>query len=177
VSLVPPPRRMSEAAFVARFASLYEHSPWVARRAWQAGLGPDQDSVDGLARAFARVVDAATFEEQRGLILAHPDLGGRAAMRGELSAASSSEQAGAGLDRCSPAEFERLQRLNAAYRRKFSFPFIMAVRGCRRDEILAAMARRLDNEAAAEHRRALAEIHKIARLRLEELVDNHTGGA
>lgn len=173
----PEPSRMSEDAFVARFGGVYERSPWVARQAWQQGLGAAQNSVEGLATVFAHIVDTADPEVQHALILAHPDLGGRAAVRGELSAESAREQAGAGLDQCTPEEFERLQQLNSAYREKFGFPFIMAVKGRQRREILAAMARRLDNNAACERRQALAEIHKIARLRLRELARAAPTGA
>lgn len=172
----PAPSRMTEDAFVTRFGGVYECSPWVARHAWRQGLGAAQDSVDGLAAALARVVEAASPETQHALILAHPDLGGRAGVRGELTAESTREQAGAGLDRCTPQEFERLRRLNAAYREKFDFPFIMAVKGYQRGDILAAMAQRLANDAACERRKALAEIHKIARLRLTDLARTASSG-
>lgn len=166
--LSPAPSRMTETDFVARFGAVYEHSPWVAQRAWQSGLGAGQDTLGGLAAILAAQVEAAQESEQFTLIRAHPDLGGNAAVAGELTQESAQEQAGAGLDACTPAEYERLQELNAAYLDKFGFPFVVAVKGLQRDDILAAMAQRLENDPATEQRRALDEIHKIARLRLAQ---------
>ncbi len=164
--LDPRPSAMPEDDFVARFGHVYEHSPWVAQRAWHAGLDADADTSGGLAAGLATQVDAASAEEQLALIRAHPDLGGRAAQAGTLTPDSAREQAGAGLDACSPEEFERLQQLNRAYTARFGFPFVIAVKGLSRADILAAMAARLDNDPQRERQTALAEIHKIARLRL-----------
>jgi OHCU decarboxylase len=118
---------------------------------------------------MARVVETVGRDRQLALLRAHPDLAGRLAVAGGLTASSSAEQASAGLDRCTPAEFARFQALNAAYREKFGFPFIMAVRGRSRTEILAAFERRVANDAETEFATALAEVHKIALLRLREL--------
>ncbi len=150
--------------FVARYAAVYEHSPWVAERV--APLAADIDDVERLAALMADCVDNASREQQLELIRAHPDLAVKAGSAGELTEDSSEEQASAGLDRCSPSEFERFQALNAAYRDKFGFPFVMAVRGSSRAEILDAFAARLDNDRDLEFETALAEIHKIASLRL-----------
>jgi len=167
--LVPAPRQMSQDDFVARFGAIYEHSAWVAEQTWQRGLGVDHDTVSGLASSMASEVESAGEAAQMKLILAHPDLGGNAAVAGKLTDESASEQAGAGLDACTPEEYERLQQLNAAYLDKFGFPFIVAVKGLQREDILAAMAQRLENDQPSEQRRALDEIHKIARLRLRNL--------
>lgn len=167
--LVPPPSGMREDDFVARFGALYEHSQWVAQRAWQHGLSAAEDCVGGLATALAAQVEDADAARQLALIRAHPDLGGKAALARTLTVHSAREQAGAGLDACSPEELARLQQLNDAYTTKFGFPFVVAVKGLGRQQILQAMAERLDNEPAAERRRALDEIHKIARLRLANL--------
>lgn len=164
--LQPAPSGMSEADFTARFGGIYEHSAWVARNAWQQGLTAEHDTAAGLATLLAAQVDHADDTTRLELIRLHPDLGGRAATAGQLTADSAQEQAGAGLDACTPAQFERLQQLNTAYTDKFGFPFVVAVKGLQRDDILAAMAERLDNDAATEQRRAINEIHKIARLRL-----------
>ena len=153
--------------FVVRYGGIYEHSPWVAERAesmLEQGAG-----IDAVAAAMAHCVDAASTEQRLELIRAHPDLAGRAQVAGELTADSATEQASAGLDRCSPAEFEALQKLNAAYRQKFGFPFVMAVRGSSVGSILEAFAGRLENDYEAEFGTAIGEIHKIARLRLEAL--------
>ncbi len=153
--------------FVERYGGVYEHSPWVAERA-EATLADDA-GIDAIALAMARSVDEASAERRLELIRAHPDLAGRAQLAGELTADSASEQASAGLDRCSPAEFETLQELNAAYRQKFGFPFVMAVRGSSVGTILRAFAERLENDYETELGTAVREIHKIARLRLESM--------
>jgi len=136
--------------------ALFEHSPWVEARA--ASLS----HADLMA-----AVHAATPEEQLGLIRAHPELAGKAAVDGTLTEASATEQASAGLDRLTPEEFDRFHALNAAYGEKFGFPFIICVRLTDKAGILAAMERRLGNDRAAEIATALDEIGKIVRLRLE----------
>ena len=162
----PPPRLMSREAFVARFGGVYERSPWIAEAAHARGLGEAEDTPGGLAASLAAVVGAADEEKKLALIRAHPDLAGRAAIAGELTADSRFEQAGAGLDRCTPEEYRRFQELNAAYKEKFGFPFILAVAGKGRRDILAAFEKRLSGDRAAEVATALVEIDKIARLRL-----------
>jgi OHCU decarboxylase len=164
-----PPSGLDRAAFVALYGRVYEHSPWIAEAAWSAGLKPEHDTVEGLHRTLSAIVDAAPRERQLALLCAHPDLAGRLAMRGELTAESTSEQASAGLDKCTPAEFQRLTALNDAYRSRFPFPFIMAVKGRSRAEILEAFERRIRQDEDTEFRTALAEVHKIALLRLRDL--------
>lgn len=168
-NLHPAPSQMSEADFVAQFGAIYEHSPWIASQAWQHGLTTKHDRVDQLAALLAAQVEAADAQAQFKLIRAHPDLGGRAAKAGKLTDDSAREQAGAGLDACTPEQYARLQRLNSAYLDKFGFPFVVAVKGLQREDILASMAQRLDNDQTTEQRRAVDEIHKIARLRLEAM--------
>jgi len=163
------PSRMSEEVFVEAFGGIYENSEWVAHRAWQQGLSEAQDTVKGLAQVLRAIVDATDPDTRLALIRAHPDLAGRAALRGELTESSSREQAGAGIDQCSEKEFERFHAMNEAYQDKFGFPFVMAVKGSNRRAILAAFEERLDNDRATEFERAITEIHRIARLRLEEL--------
>ncbi|MDN5924520.1 MAG: 2-oxo-4-hydroxy-4-carboxy-5-ureidoimidazoline decarboxylase [Xanthomonadales bacterium] len=164
--LQPPPSHATEAEFVSRFAGVYEHSAWVAHAAWADGIHSEHDTVHGLAQLLAAQVNSADAATKLALICAHPDLGGRAARTGTLSTDSAREQASAGLDACTEAEFARLQTLNTAYRDKFGFPFIIAVKGMQRSDILTAMESRLANDPATERDRALDEIHKIARLRL-----------
>ena len=155
--------RLDEAAFVRTLAGIYEHSPWVPARV--AGRRPFP-TLDALARAMADTVAAASRVEQDALILAHPDLAGRLARAGTLAEASRAEQAGLGLDRLPDAEYERFDRLNRAYRARFGFPFIIAVRRHTRASILAAFEQRLDHDHDIERRTALDEIDAIARLRL-----------
>ncbi len=163
------PTRLDRAAFVATFGPVYEHSPWVAEALWGQGLDEGHDTPEGLQAALAAIVEAAPRERQLALLQAHPDLAGRLALRGGLTARSAAEQAGAGLDACTPEELRRFTALNDAYKRRFGFPFIMAVKGRTRGEILAAFERRLSNDPATEFRTALDEVHRIALFRLQEL--------
>jgi OHCU decarboxylase len=158
---------MTAAKFVNRYGGIYEHSPWVAEEA--ATLVADTDDIGIIAAVMADCVDNAAPERQLALIRAHPDLAGKAQLAGELTQESSSEQSSAGLDSCSAEEYAGFQILNDAYHEKFGFPFVMAVRDSSRAEILAAFAARLDNDRATEFETALAEIHKIASLRLQAL--------
>ena len=143
-------------------SALFEHSPWVEERADARPSSGDRH-VDLMA-----VVNEATPEEQLALIRAHPELAGKAAVDGSLTQASAAEQASAGLDRLSQEEFDRFHALNAAYREKFGFPFIICVRLTGKARILAAMERRLANDRDTEIATALGEIGEIVRLRLED---------
>ncbi len=163
------PTAMTRPVFVNRFGGIYEHSPWVAEAVYDARLRPAHDGVKALHVAMVETVETAPHDRRLELLRAHPDLAGRLAIRGELTPASMAEQASARLDACTMEEFDRFQELNAAYRAKFGFPFIMAVSGRSRSEILDAFERRIKNEPAAEFRTALDEVHKIALLRLGEL--------
>ena len=159
-------KRMSRADFVARYGGIYEHSPWVAERVYDASGAPDvEQPVDLISACFA----CASADEKLALIRAHPDLAGKAAVAGELTVDSVVEQQSARLDQCSAEEFEKFQALNRQYRDKFGFPFIMAVRNSNRRQILETFESRLENDATTEFDMALMEIHKIARLRLEAL--------
>lgn len=163
------PSTMDRDEFVAIFGGVFEHSPWVAERAFARGLTDAVDGIAGLHAALYDVVADAGHDAQLDLLRAHPDLAGRLAVKGELTQASSTEQASAGLDRCTPEEFAAFQELNAAYIGKFAFPFILAVRGMRREDILAVFRRRLENDAKAEFAEALKQVGRIALLRLEAL--------
>lgn len=154
---------LPEAEFVARLHALFEHSPWVVQRA--AARRPFADLHAGLLQ----VLHAASADERLALIRAHPELAGKAAIDGSLTAASAAEQAQVGLDRLTAEEFARFHALNAAYRARFDFPFIVCVRLTDKAGILAAMQARLANTPDAEIATALDEIGKIVRLRLEAL--------
>jgi len=165
----PPPRLQPREAFVARFGGVYEHSAWITEALHKRGLTAAEDTPEGLAAAMASVLAAAGDDAKLALIRAHPDLAGRAAIAGDLTEASRSEQAGAGLDRCTPEEYRRFQELNDAYKEKFGFPFILAVGGKTRYDILAAFESRIENDPATEFRTALQQIDRIALLRLQSL--------
>ncbi|APR35763.1 2-oxo-4-hydroxy-4-carboxy-5-ureidoimidazoline decarboxylase [Paraburkholderia sp. SOS3] len=159
--------RVSDDAFVAALSGIFEHSPWVAQAA--AGMRPFA-SIDELHREMSRIVDTAGEARQLALINAHPELAGKAAVRGELTAESTREQSGAGLDQCTQEEFDHLLQLNAAYREKFGFPFILAVRGYDRHGIIANFEARVNNSRADELRASLDQIYRIARFRLDDLL-------
>lgn len=158
---------MDAAAFSRELGSVYEHSPWVAQRAWD--MRPFA-SVDALHAAMEKAVTEASPAERMALIRAHPELAGKLAVAGKLTDASRHEQASAGLDKCTPEEFERLQAMNAAYREKFGFPFIVAVRGLSRADIIERMSARLAHTEDQELAASLREIGRIGRLRLQDMI-------
>ncbi|MCW2992550.1 MAG: hypothetical protein JWQ18_45 [Conexibacter sp.] len=161
-------------AFVASFGGVFEDSPWIAAAAWD--LGPFA-SVDALLGAMVAVVDAAPREARVALIRAHPELAGKAAIAGTLTPESTREQAAAGLDRLTPEQHAQVLALTAAYRERFGFPFVVCAREHGADSIIAAAAARLAHDPDDEERTALAEIAKIAALRLDDLVaDDVPGG-
>ncbi|MBA2779138.1 2-oxo-4-hydroxy-4-carboxy-5-ureidoimidazoline decarboxylase [Billgrantia kenyensis] len=166
--LEPRPSTLTRDEFVARFGDIYEHSPWVAELTWERGLQPHQDTPAGLAEAMGQTLREASEERQLEVIRAHPDLAGKAAIAGELTNDSTREQAGAGLDQCTPEEMARFERFNGAYKEKFGFPFVMAVKGSDRHAILAAFETRLDNSPDEERRTAIEQINRIARFRLDD---------
>jgi OHCU decarboxylase len=154
-------------SFVAAVGFAFEDSPWIAELAWErrpfAGL-------DALLECMNAIVAESPLERRLALIGAHPDLAGRVAREGRLTPASTNEQASAGLDRLTPDEVARFDELNAAYRVRFEFPFVVCVREQTKASILEALERRARNERAAEIQMALEEIGKIARLRLNGVV-------
>jgi len=154
---------LGEASFVAAVGWVFEHSPWVAERAFQARPFAN---LDALHAAMTEQVERATFAESLALLKAHPDLGARA----RLSQASMAEQARAGLDSLTPGEFEQLHRLNAAYRSRFGFPFLLAVKGSTKHDILRALQTRMEASPEDEYREALRQAYRIARFRLEGLI-------
>lgn len=155
--------------FVARYGGVYEHSRWVAEKCFEDGMHKTAKSATDLAGPMAHLVEAAGPEPQMILLRAHPDLAGKLARSGTLTAESTSEQAGAGLDQCTDAEFQEFTALNTAYRKKFGFPYILAVKGRHRTEILENFRKRLPNDVATEFREALNQVHQIAKLRLSAL--------
>ncbi|MDC9720987.1 MAG: 2-oxo-4-hydroxy-4-carboxy-5-ureidoimidazoline decarboxylase [Gammaproteobacteria bacterium] len=163
------PSQMSRSAFVEHFKDLYEHSPWVAEGVFDDGIPVELDQSEQLLAAFQMVMLGSNKDQQLALIRAHPDLAGKAAVRGELTEASTSEQAGAGIGECTSAEFARFTQLNDAYKIKFGFPFIKAVKGSDRHQILAAFETRIHNDADTEFTQALTEINKIASFRMADM--------
>ena len=158
---------MTRDEFVARYGGVYEHSAWVAEQAFPNVAS--EMHADDVEAALAACVDAADRDTKFALIRSHPDLAGKAAVRGELTGDSTHEQKSAGIDQCTAQEFESFQALNASYKTKFGFPFVMAVRDRNRQDILRAFAARLENDLSTEFDTAIREIHEIARLRLRAI--------
>jgi len=158
---------MDTGPFVAALAGIFEHSPWVAEHVVTARPFAN---VEALHAAMCAAVAAAEPPLQMKLIRAHPQLAGKAAIRGELTVASSHEQRGAGLDQCSAEEFAEITQLNSAYDQRFGFPFILAVKRHTRGSIIVNMRERLGNARPAEITEALRQIGRIAYFRLEALL-------
>ncbi|QEE36428.1 allantoinase PuuE [Octadecabacter sp. SW4] len=162
------PSEMDCDTFVAEFGGIFEHSPWIAKGAHALELGPTHDTATGVHSALARVFRAASQEQRLGVLTAHPDLAGKLAAAGKLTAESTSEQAGAGLDMLTDGERETFQALNAQYVARHGFPFIIAVRDYDKTSILAAFHQRIENDRATEFAEACKQVERIAELRLIE---------
>lgn len=168
------PSEMSKERFVEAFGGIYEHSPWIAERAFDLEMGPAHDCAAGVASVLTRVFRTASAAERLGVLNAHPDLAGKLAAAKRLTPESTAEQAGAGLDALTDAERDRFTALNEAYKAKFGHPFIIAVKGLSKDDILAAFETRIDNDAATELATACRQVERIARLRLSALLPERT---
>jgi OHCU decarboxylase len=164
------PSQLEQAEFVSRYGSIFEHSPWIAERAWASEMGPANDTATGLHFVLRNQFRMATPEERLAVLRAHPDLAGKLAAAKRLTAESTAEQASAGLDALTDDERDTFTRLNTAYVEKFGFPFIIAVRDHDKASILANFKRRLDNTAEEEFRTASAQVERIALLRLKAIL-------
>lgn len=160
---------MDRAEFVSRFGGVFEHSAWIAERAFDAGALPESLDAGALHEALAAEFRTASEAECLAVLRAHPDLAGKLAVAGDLTEDSRKEQAGAGLDRLTAAEFARFTDLNTRYQARFGFPFIIAVKGLTKEEILHAFENRIHHGRAEEFAAACHEVEKIARLRLEAM--------
>lgn len=163
------PTQMSKDDFVAQFGGVYEHSAWIAAQAFDNGF--DANTPETLSPILRAIIEAAGNAPQLALLRAHPDLAGKLAKSGELTEESTSEQAGAGLDECTADEFTEFTTLNDTYKEQFGFPFILAVKGRHRVEILDNFRTRVNNSAEVEFREALDQVHQIARLRLDAMCE------
>lgn len=166
------PSTLSQADFVARYGGIFEHSPWVAERAHALELGPAHDTANGLLNAMARAFRAASPDERLGVLTAHPDLAGKIAQAKRLTAESTAEQASAGLDALTDDERATFERLNASYSEKFGFPFIIAVKGLTKTDILTTFERRVSHNRETEFTEACRQVERIALLRLKDLLDD-----
>ncbi len=164
------PSQMDRGTFVARFGGIFEHSPWIAERAFDLELGPAHDCAAGVHNALCRKFRTASAEERLGVLTAHPDLAGKLAAAGRLTAESTSEQAGAGLDMLTDDERETFTKLNSDYVAKHGFPFIIAVRDHTKASILAAFHERIGNDRETEFAEACRQVERIAEFRLMDVL-------
>jgi OHCU decarboxylase len=164
------PSQMTRDRFIERFGSIFEHSAWIADRAFDLELGPAHDGATGLHNALTRMFRSATRDERLGVLKAHPDLAGKLAAAKRLTPESTAEQASAALDALTDDERSHFQRLNADYVSKHGFPFIIAVRDNTKASILHAFQTRLANDTATEFTTACAQVERIAELRLKDLL-------
>lgn len=159
----------SAERFVELLGAIFEHSPWVPELVYAER---PFESKARLHEIMIAAMHRAPELQRMALLCAHPELAGKEASAGELTAESRREQAGAGLNHCSADELARIAHFNQAYRDRFGFPFIIAVSGLDKTQILAAMDRRLGNSEAEEFATALREVEKIARIRIDALIDD-----
>lgn len=161
---------MCRSDFTASLAEIYEHSPWVADRCWEAR--PFEQLLE-LHEAMLDVVREASLEDQLALLRAHPELAGKEAQAGSLTASSNEEQSGAGLNMLTHEEMHSIQNWNRQYKSKFGFPFIIAVRGHTKESIFSALQHRLDSDITQERETALEQVGFIALYRLESLINHN----
>ncbi|THF53712.1 2-oxo-4-hydroxy-4-carboxy-5-ureidoimidazoline decarboxylase [Allorhizobium terrae] len=161
---------MDRHLFVSQFGGVFEHSPFIAERAFDQGLVEEPMTLAGVHGGLCLVFRQASHIERLGVLRAHPDLAGKLAIAGELTQDSKNEQAGAGLDRLSAEEHARFTALNSTYTEKFGFPFIVAVKGLTKNDILEAFEARINNGSDAEFATACSQVEKIARLRIEAIL-------
>ena len=162
------PSRMPRAQFVERFGDIFEHTPIIAEIAYRNGLTEAHDSADGLHGALVKAVRALTEEQKLALIKAHPDLAGRLALAKQLTDDSTKEQGSVGLDKLTPDELASFTDYNTRYMSRFGFPFIFAVKGKTKADILASFKARINNDRDTEFKTALDQIEQIALLRLKD---------
>ena len=162
--------KMDKDAFVQAYGSIFEHSPWIAQGAWDGELGAAHDTAIGLHSAMCRIFRRANEKQRLGVLTAHPDLAGKLAEAKQLTEESTSEQAGAGLDALTDAERANFQALNAEYATKFGFPYIIAVKGLTKDQILEAFTTRIANDRDTEFETACRQVERIAMLRLSDIL-------
>ncbi len=165
----PRPSEMTRDHFVSAFGSMFEHSPWIAERAWALELGPTHDTATGVQSALARMFRAASEDERLGVLKAHPDLAGKLASAKRLTESSTAEQASAGLDALYDDEREEFEALNREYTDTFGFPFIIAVRDHTKASIMEAFRRRVQNDRSREMAEACRQVERIAELRVQDV--------
>jgi 2-oxo-4-hydroxy-4-carboxy-5-ureidoimidazoline decarboxylase len=161
---------MDQATFVGKFGGIFEKSPWVAEKAWEK---KPFASIDDMHAAMVAVAKYAPLPKQLALLQAHPDLAGKEAQAGAMTASSVAEQASAGLNALSKAEMTQISDYNAAYKEKFGFPFIIAVRMHSKEGIFFDFVQRLKNDTQTEYGNDLQNVYAITRLRLAKMLESN----
>jgi len=160
---------LSKEEFLSKFGGIFEKSSWIAEALFLLGYLDRYNNAASLHKALVNIFRTSTKTKKLNVLLAHPDLAGKLAQRGELTQESTSEQKSAGLDQLTLEEFEQFQKLNTAYMEKHRFPFIIAVKGLTKSEILVQFKKRLNNSNATEFDEACIQVEKIAKLRIQEI--------
>jgi len=164
------PGELSRAEFLEIFGGIFENSPWIAQNVWDDGLDLRHDTAAGMHEVMCNEIRKADMEQKLELLRAHPELA-CAIRQGGLSTASHGEQRRSGLDQCTEEEFAEFKRLNTAYREKFGFPFILAIKGYHRKQILEIFHNRLEHSPEEEFQAALAQVMRIGMFRLQEIME------
>ena len=164
------PSEMSQTEFMDTFADVFEHSPWIAENVFDTGLETRHDSAGGLHEAMCNQIRRASVEDKLELLRQHPELAGSTAPE-DLTHSSHGEQKRSGLDRCSEAELAEFKQLNAAYREKFGFPFIMAIKGYQPKQIIDVFRQRLQHTPDEELQTALTQVMRIGLFRLQAIFE------
>lgn len=165
--------QLDKTKFMAMFGGVFEHSPRIASTVWNLGLTGRHDTATGLHQLFGEVIRQLGREEKLVLLRAHPELAVGVVSDKHLTESSKREQRGAGLDCCSSEEFSEFQKLNGSYREKFGFPFIMAVKGCKRHHILESFRARLENTGDEEFHAAVEQVIRIGQFRIDNIFEEY----
>lgn len=167
----PIPSKLSQTDFLAIFGGVFEKSKWIAEDLFKLDIKTKYDSANSLHKAMVEIFRSSSDKKKLDVLLAHPDLAGKLAQRGELTEESQNEQKSAGLDQLTPNEFAEFQNLNTSYMNKYGFPFIIAVKGLTKLEILSEFRKRVNNSIEAEFYEACLQVEKIAYIRIKDILD------
>ena len=167
----PIPSKLSQTEFLAIFGGVFEKSYWIAKDFFMSEKEMNYDSADTLHKAMVKIFRASSDKKKLNVLLAHPDLAGKLAQRGELTEESQNEQNSAGLDQLTSKEFLQFQKLNTTYMQTHGFPFIIAVKGLTKLEILSQFKKRVNNSNTAEFNEACLQVEKIAYIRIKDIID------
>jgi len=168
------PSQMNRSEFTIIFGPVYENSPWVAEATFDFGISRSHDNPESLSNLMSKQVKTASKDTLIKLLKSHPELAGRLAQNGQMTENSINEQSSAGLDNCTSEELQRFTVLNREYKKKFGFPFVLAVRGYNRSEILKLFEQRIRNDYDCEFRNAIEQVNKIAALRVADIMSKLT---